>query len=157
MNSITKKAKQTLHFLCFISDTNILRKLFKKTWNDIQQPIDSGACGGNLSPSTSCILAELFFTCWRCTESHRKHMEISDFYCPSFTFALGWKFSISHTHNRHIWLLVITKTRLYNVDPLKPRFYIAKLGFTGVYIIFLISAQKHRLWVLLRTASPRQF
>ena len=31
----------------------------------------------------------------------------------------------------------ITKTRLYNVDPLKPHFYIVKLGFTGVYIIFL--------------------
>ena len=28
-----------------------------------------------------------------------------------------------------------------------------KLGFTGVYIIFRISAQKHRLWVLVRTAS----
>ena len=35
----------------------------------------------------------------------------------------------------------ITKTRLYNIDPLKPSFYIVKLGFTGVYIIFLISAQ----------------
>ena len=35
------------------------------------------------------------------------------------------------------------KTRLYNIDPLKPHFYIVKLGFTGVYIIFLISAQKH--------------
>ena len=45
------------------------------------------------------------------------------------------------------------KTRLYNFDPLKPHFYIVKLGFTGVYIIFLISAQKHRLWVLIRTAS----
>ena len=33
----------------------------------------------------------------------------------------------------------ITKTRLYNFDPLKPHFYIVKLGFTGVYIIFLIS------------------
>ena len=40
------------------------------------------------------------------------------------------------------------KTYLYNFDPLKPRIYIVKLGFTGVYIIFLISAQKHRLWVL---------
>ena len=41
----------------------------------------------------------------------------------------------------------ITKTHLYvyNSDPLKPHFYIVKLGFTGVYIIFLISAQKHRL------------
>ena len=46
---------------------------------------------------------------------------------------------------------------LYNIDPLKPHFYTVKLGFTGVYIIFLISAQKHRLWVLVRTASPRRF
>ena len=35
----------------------------------------------------------------------------------------------------------IAKTYLYNFDPLKPHFYIVKLGFTGVYIIFLISAQ----------------
>ena len=35
----------------------------------------------------------------------------------------------------------ITKTCPYNVDPLKPHFYIVKLGFTGVYIIFHISAQ----------------
>ena len=34
----------------------------------------------------------------------------------------------------------ITKTCLYNFDPLKP-FCIVKLGFTGVKIIFLISAQ----------------
>ena len=33
-----------------------------------------------------------------------------------------------------------TKTCLYNVDPVKPHFYILKLGFTGVYIIFLMSA-----------------
>ena len=46
-----------------------------------------------------------------------------------------------------------TKTCLYNVEPLKPHFHILKLGLTGVYIIFLISAQKHRLWVLVRTAS----
>ena len=51
----------------------------------------------------------------------------------------------------------ITKTRLYNFDPLKPHCYIVKLGFTGLYIIFLISAQKHRLWVLVRTASSRRF
>ena len=40
----------------------------------------------------------------------------------------------------------ITKTCLYNFDPLKPHFYLVKLGFTGVFIIFL---QKHRLWVSL--------
>ena len=30
---------------------------------------------------------------------------------------------------------------IYNFDCLEPHFYIVKLGFTGVYIIFLISAQ----------------
>ena len=54
-------------------------------------------------------------------------------------------------------LLCITKTRLYNFDPLKPDFYIVKLGFTGVYIIFLTLLKKHRLWVLVRTASIRRF
>ena len=38
-------------------------------------------------------------------------------------------------------VLVITKTCLYNFHPLKPHFYIVKLGFTEVYVIFLISAQ----------------
>ena len=53
--------------------------------------------------------------------------------------------------------MYITKTYLHNFDPLKPHFYIIKLGFTGIYIIFLICAQKHRLWVLVRTASARRF
>ena len=35
----------------------------------------------------------------------------------------------------------ITKTCLYSFDPLKPHFYIVKLEFKGVYIIFHISAQ----------------
>ena len=38
-------------------------------------------------------------------------------------------------------LPIITKTCLYNFDLLKPHFYIVKQGFTGVYIIFLISAK----------------
>ena len=33
------------------------------------------------------------------------------------------------------------KTYLYDFDPLKPHFYIVKLAFIGVYIIFLISAK----------------
>ena len=43
------------------------------------------------------------------------------------------------------WIESITKTYLYNFDPLKPHFYTVKLEFTGVYIIFLMFAQKHRL------------
>ena len=48
---------------------------------------------------------------------------------------------------------IITKTCLYNFEPLKPHFYIVKLGFTVVFIIFLIFAQKHRLWVLVLTST----
>ena len=43
-------------------------------------------------------------------------------FCPSSQFSYG---------------IDIMKTRLYNFDPLKPHFYTIKLGFTGVYIIFL--------------------
>ena len=40
-------------------------------------------------------------------------------------------------------LLYITKTYLYNFDPLKPHVYIVKLGFTVVYIIFSYFCPKH--------------
>ena len=39
----------------------------------------------------------------------------------------------------------ITKTCLHNFDPLKPHFHIVKLGFTGIYIIFLICSKK---WIV---------
>ena len=35
----------------------------------------------------------------------------------------------------------IMKTWLYNFDPLKSHLYVVRLDFTGVYIIFLISAE----------------
>ena len=77
-------------------------------------------------------------------------------FCEFHSFKL---FSdIRRNHIKYPWrLFPIMETYLYNFDPLKPHFYIVKLGFTGVYIIFLISAQKHRLWVLVRTASMRRF
>ena len=41
----------------------------------------------------------------------------------------------------YLWnITFITKMYLYNIDPLKSHFYIVKLGFTGLYIIFVISA-----------------
>ena len=66
------------------------------------------------------------------------------------------KFLVKVSKRLHLldfWMEVITKTYLYmyNFDSLKLHFY--KTGFTGVYIIFLISAQKHRLWVLVRTEA----
>ena len=62
------------------------------------------------------------------------------------------KMSDKTDQNQHIM-----KTYLYNFDPPKPHFYTVKLGFTGEYTIFVISAQKHRLWVLVRTAMMRRF
>ena len=70
-----------------------------------------------------------------------------------FFFKPSQNHTYMHTHQNHL----ITKTSLYYFDPLKPHFYIVKLGFTGVYIICLIFAWKNRLWVLVRTTSPRQF
>ena len=68
-------------------------------------------------------------------------------------------YNIISSENLYTWVFGddITKTYLYNFDPLKRHFYIVKLAFTGVCIIFLNSAQKHRLWVLVRTALSRRF
>ena len=46
----------------------------------------------------------------------------------------------------------IMKTCLYNFDPLKPHFYIVKLGFAGV-CYFSYFCSKHRLWVLVRVPT----
>ena len=57
--------------------------------------------------------------------------------CLEGTFSVG----LAHMITIFTLNIYITKTYLYNFDPLKPHFYIVKLRFTGVYIIFLISAQ----------------
>ena len=50
----------------------------------------------------------------------------------------------SNPYSKHI-----TKTRLYSFDRINPLLY-SKTGiYKGIYF-FLISAQKHRLWVLVR-------
>ena len=49
-----------------------------------------------------------------------------------------WFLSLSFVYKNSC---TITKTCLYNFDPLEPHFYIEKLGFTGVCIILLIFAQ----------------
>ena len=54
---------------------------------------------------------------------------------------LKWQYNLSPSR-KHAYMIL---------TPLNP-FYMVKPGFIGVYIIFLISAQKHRLWVLIRTA-----
>ena len=49
-------------------------------------------------------------------------------------------------------VVTLRKARLYNLNLVKPHFYIVNLEFTGINIIFLISAQKHRLWIFVRNA-----
>ena len=53
----------------------------------------------------------------------------------SLSVIIRWFSAYIYTEQR------ITKTYLYKFDPFEPHFYRVKLGFTGVYIIFLISAQ----------------
>ena len=59
-----------------------------------------------------------------------------------FFFFFLFTINFSYLCDRFCSSICITKTCLYNFDPLKPHFYIVKLGFTGVYIILIISAQK---------------
>ena len=52
-----------------------------------------------------------------------------------------------------VWYGYYQENMTVQYIPLKPHFYIAKLGYAGLYL-FLIFVPKHRLWVLVRTASP---
>ena len=47
----------------------------------------------------------------------------------------------------------IVKTRLYSFEPLKPHFFNSKTRvYSGIHY-FSYFCSKHRLWVLVRTAS----
>ena len=81
--------------------------------------------------------------------------------CQDYT-AMSWVHGsyqyLAQGHNR----ATIRKTFPCNVYPLIPHFHIVKLGYARVYLFFLFSyflifAPKHRLWVLVRTASARRF
>ena len=94
---------------------------------------------------------------------------VLDLTSPNRKLVFGQKFpKYQYLLNAWILLILITKTYLYNFDPLKPHFYIVKLGFTGVYIIFHISAKnidcgysyfcfKTYVVGIVRTASARRF
>ena len=68
-----------------------------------------------------------------CKDSDQTLIRLREWYAPS---------------RKHAYIILIL---------LNPVFYVVKLGFIGVNIICLISARKHRLWVLVRTASARWF
>ena len=85
-----------------------------------------------LGPS---LLVDIFFSIhgfWK-----RQGRFWSDCICAGWSVFLAW------TCGKDIFLILqnayfMTKTYLYNFDPLKPYFHIVKLGFTRVYIIFLL-------------------
>ena len=79
---------------------------------------------------------------WANTHSFRKYCAPA--YLSCFFFFVVFFFFF-------FFFFKLSQMAMYNITIL----YIVQLGFTGIYIIFLISAQKHRLWVLVRTASPR--
>ena len=78
---------------------------------------------------------------------HKDVIERFFFFFFFFFFLFFFLLDSLQIRKQSFGFFCITKTCLYNFDPLKPHFYIAKLGFTVVYIIFLMFAQKHRLWV----------
>ena len=83
------------------------------------------------------------------------------FYIVKLAFT-GLYFFLISAQKYRLWVLLCSKIGVYrvilfflfllqNIDC--GYFYVVKLAFTGLYF-FLISAQNHRLWVLVRTASP---
>ena len=107
----------------------------------------------SLAPKLDVLHAELFHfdilafnKTWLNSSFSTNNIRLHSFNCLERKDRVG---------DSHGGIIIITKTRLYSFDPLKPHFYTVKLGFIGVCINFLISVQKRRLWVLVRTASPR--
>ena len=115
-----------------------------------------------LSRVASILLAQ--FWPWHCRWDYNRYPElICIFYeevrikqCISYILFYSWRFFYNSKLNLMATSLktnaVVTRfyntpglgirtTRLYSFDPLKPHCYVVKLGFTGVYIIFLITAQ----------------
>ena len=82
-------------------------------------------------------------------------MNLTLFFFFNFQWFIAYKKRVFTLSCRlKFYFRCITKTYLYNFDPLKPHFYIVKLGLTGVYIISLISAQNIDCGYLLE--PPRQ-
>ena len=65
-----------------------------------------------------------------------------DILCKLSPKEMNWDSVSCHfVTDSNMW--AIKKTRLYHFDPLKPHFYIVKLGFTGVHIIVFLFLLKN--------------
>ena len=112
--------------------------------------------GGDISLTYLCNIYEWDLRSWSDFDQTSSKCMV----CQHLLLASYCKFSVQLRQIRQMIASVrelITRTCYMMLTPLKPHFYIVKLGFTRVYIIFITQAQKHRLWVLVRTTSPRRF
>ena len=73
---------------------------------------------------------------------------LSKYFNGQHYFSLGAPLSGRDISSRKHACVILT--------PLSP-FYIVELGFTGVYIVVLVSAREGGLWVLVGAASARRF
>ena len=77
-----------------------------------------------------------------CTYVHVKYINIhNNIIIIIIVIIITFVLSLLFLSYRLLTKVSSRKTRLYKFDPLKPHFYIVKLGFTGIYIFFLISTQ----------------
>ena len=91
-----------------------------------------------------CLITALSFSCrrWRFGFVNGQVSHWHGALCSSHSHVLKGRWKEESTGSSSLsFFQAIKKTCLYNFDPLKPHFYTVKLGFAGVYIIFLISAQ----------------
>ena len=109
-----------------------------------------------LSPCLWCLVEPLY--CWETTTRGNHLHHICWKWLQTHSYEVGCDFLFTwnnFTLVRREILLTSRKHTYIILTPLNSTFYIVKLGFTGVCIIFHISAQKYRLWALIRTASGK--
>ena len=145
--------KVNIHFTLNITGIFLqLRNILRHTTSFLSKQIDnilliaivmqmSLICGdaeANPGPNSTCFSISIFYLNIRSIRQKLEFIKVNLLDYDIFCFTEGHlNEDISSTY-----LPSITKTCLYNFDSLTPHFYIAKTGFTGVYITFLISAQK---------------
>ena len=93
----------------------------------------------HLRLGSACACTQSFLSAWNALDPWLKPQSALKIFWWDYMYAQSHLSSL----DAHI-----TKTRLYNFDPLKLHFYMVKLGST---LFSYFCSIKHRLWVLVRT------
>ena len=91
---------------------------------------------------------------WTLMETSLAESQTDSYFSTKWTNGYPKQKDVSDTH---IQKRTITKINHDRRTALERSVKSISLGFIGVYVIFLISAKKHRLGVPVRTASVRRF